>query len=92
MAELCLAAKCGPLTLTENHLDQEQKKCTISDGWIERRWGTSINPLKLDPDNNKHGECEEYEDNNKVARKVPDIEDSLDANGLLLNQLPARVQ
>jgi hypothetical protein len=56
---------------------------------IERRWGTSINPPKLDPDDNKHNEYEEYEDDDEVARTIPEIEDSVDANGQLLNQLPA---
>jgi hypothetical protein len=77
---------CQPLTVAETHSDHEQKKGTIFDGLIERRWGTSINPPKHDPDDNEH---EEYKDNEEVARTIPDIEDSVNANGLLLNQLPA---
>jgi hypothetical protein len=80
---------CRPLTVAETHSDQEQKKRTIFDGLIERRWGTSINPPKHDPADNEHGVYEEYEDDNEVARTIPDIEDSVDANGLLLNQLSA---
>jgi hypothetical protein len=80
---------CRPLTVKEKHSEQEKKKRTIFNGLIERRWGTSINPRKPDPDDNEHDEYEEYEDDDEIARKVPDIEDSVDANGLLLNQLPA---
>jgi hypothetical protein len=80
---------CWPLTVAETHSDQEQKKRAIFDGLIERRWGTSINPPKHDPDDNEHNEYKEYEDDNEVARTIPDIEDSVDGNGLLLNQLPA---
>jgi hypothetical protein len=80
---------CCPLTVAKKHLDQEQKKRTIFDGLIERRWGTSINPPKPDPDNKEHNEYEEYEDDIEVTRTVPDNEDSVDGNGLILNQLPA---
>ena len=34
-------------------------------------------------------EFEEYEDADEPARIVPDIQDTVDANGLLLNQQPA---
>jgi hypothetical protein len=56
---------------------------------IERRWGTSINPPKPTDDENLDDdfEFEEYEDEPK--RIVPDIEDTVDANGKLLNQQPA---
>jgi hypothetical protein len=77
---------CRPLTVAETHSNQEMKKRTIFDGLIERRWGTSINPPKPE---SEYDEYEEYEDDDEVARKIPEIEDSVDANGLLLNQLPA---
>jgi hypothetical protein len=51
--------------------------------------GNIHQPPKPDPDDDEHNEYEEYEDDDEVARKVPDIEDSVDANGMLLNQLPA---
>ena len=77
-----------PLTVAEIHSPTEIKKRNIFDGLIERRWGTSINPPKLlnDLDDN---EFEEYEDDDESRRVVPDIEDSVDANGKLLNQEPA---
>jgi hypothetical protein len=81
---------CRPLTVAETHSDQEKKKRTIFDGLIERRWGTSINPPKPHVDDeNEHDEYAEYEDDDEVARIIPDIEDSVDANGMLLNQIPA---
>ena len=60
---------------------------------IERRWGTSINPPTQkddeDAENLDDNEFEEYEDDDEPARTVPDIEDSVDSNGKLLNQMPA---
>jgi len=77
-----------PLKVDEIHSPTEIKKRDIFDGLIARRWGTSINPPKklndLDDD-----EFEEYEDDDESKRVVPDIEDSVDARGKLLNQEPA---
>ena len=62
---------------------------------IERRWGTSINPPTqkdaedAENENLDDNEFEEYEDQDELRRTVPDIEDSVDANGKLLNQMPA---
>jgi hypothetical protein len=81
---------CRPLTVTETHSEEEQKKRSIFDGLIERRWGSSINPPKPNPEDEVYDEYQEYEDDDEVARKIPaDIEDSVNANGRLLNQLPA---
>jgi hypothetical protein len=70
----------------EIHSTTEVKKQTIFDGLIERRWGTSINLLKQknakDLNNNQ---VEEYENNDKPKRTVPNIEDTVNANGKLLN-------
>ena len=74
-----------PLKVDEVHSTTEIKKRAIFNGLIERRWGTSINPPKQtnaeDLDNN---EFEEDEDEPK--RTVPDIGETVDANGKLLNQ------
>ncbi len=62
---------------------------------IERRWGTSINPPTqkdaedAENENLDDNEFEEYEDQDELRRTVPDIEDSVDANGKFLNQMPA---
>ncbi len=68
-------------------------KRNVFDGLIERRWGTSINPpgtkgTKEDSDTGGD-EFEEYEDDDEPARIVPEIEDTVDAKGRLLNQMPA---
>jgi hypothetical protein len=83
-----------PLKVDEIHSATELKKRQIFDALIERRWGTSINPPILPLQNPIEGDLddndfEEYEDNDEPKRIVPDIEDTVDANGRLLNQQPA---
>ena len=82
-----------PHNMDEIHSVTEIKKRAIFDGLIERRWGTSINPPTRkdaeDAGNLDDKEFEEYEDEDESKRVVPDIEDSVDANGKLLNQMPA---
>jgi hypothetical protein len=83
-----------PLKVDEIHSAQEQQKRKIFDGLIERRHGTSINPLSIisDDENNENysnNEFEEYEDGDEPARIAPDIEDMVNVNGKLLNQQPA---
>jgi hypothetical protein len=84
-----------PLKVDEIHSVTEIKMRAIFDGLIERRWGTSINPPTQtdaeDAENLDDNEFEEYEDEDEdeSKRTVPDIEDSVDANGKLLNQMPA---
>jgi hypothetical protein len=80
---------CRPLSVAERHSPEELRKRTIFDGLIERRWGTSINPPAPNDEEDEYDEYEEYEDDDEVARTVPDIEDTVDANGQLLNQMPA---
>ncbi len=79
-----------PLKIDEIHSTTEIKKRELFDGLIERRWGTSINPPKQknaeDLDDN---EFEEYEDTDEPKRIIPDIEDTVDATGKILNQQPA---
>ncbi len=79
-----------PLTVAEVHSPTEIRKRSIFDGLIERRWGTSINPPKqTDAENLDDIEFEEYEDEDEPKRVIPDIEDTVDATGKLLNQQPA---
>jgi hypothetical protein len=77
-----------PLKVDEIHSVTELKKREIFTGLIERRWGTSINPPTVS-DNEDDSAFEEYEDEVEAARIVPDIEDTVDASGKLLNQQPA---
>jgi hypothetical protein len=79
-----------PLTVAEVHSPTEIKKQSIFDGLIKRRWGTSINPPKqTDAENLDNKEFEEHEDEDEPKRVMPDIEDTVDATGKLLNQQPA---
>jgi hypothetical protein len=82
-----------PLRVEELHSPEELRKREIFDALIERRWGTSINPPKdsTDDDTAKDDDdtWEEYEDADESARTIPEIEDTVDAGGRLLNQQPA---
>jgi hypothetical protein len=71
-----------PLQTSELHSPSEENKRRIFDELIERRWGTSISP----PPMHHTKDSEAYEDNPNI---MPDIEDTVDANGKLLNQQPA---
>jgi hypothetical protein len=75
-----------PLKVDELHSPTEMKKREIFDGLIKRRWGTSIKPPTISDNDN---DFTVYEDDEEEARVVPDIEDSVDATGKLLNQQPA---
>jgi hypothetical protein len=77
-----------PLKVDEIQSPTEIKKRVTFDGLIERRWGTYINPLKqTDAEDLDDNEFEEYEDEDKSKRAVPNIEDTVDAStGRLLNQ------
>jgi hypothetical protein len=66
-------------------LEKGQKKRSIFDGLVERIWGSSINPPRPNPEDEVYDKYQEYEDDNEVARKCPDFEDSVGANGRLLN-------
>ena len=81
-----------PLKTEEVHSEQERLKRNVFDALIVRRWGTSINPPNNEgtEDSDTGGdEFEEYEDEDEEARVIPDIEDTVDAKGRLLNQMPA---
>ena len=52
--------------------------------------GASINPLlQLNDDDRNFETFEPYEDNDEAIRLKPEIEDTVDATGRLLNQSPA---
>jgi hypothetical protein len=77
----------------EVHSEQEQMKRKVFDELIEKRWGTSNSPPpstegSLDSDNSST-DFKESDDDDEEARIVPIIEDRVDANGQLLNQMPA---
>ncbi len=82
-----------PLNVDELHNKDQARKEGIFERCIAEKWGTSINPpppIPLDADcdwDTDH--WEEYEDNDELARIIPDIEDTVDSRGRLLNQQPA---
>jgi hypothetical protein len=76
------------LHVKEKHSPTEAKKRETFDALIERRWGMSINPPTVSTVTDED-DWEEYEDNDEKPRKVPDIEDTTDNKGRLLNQQPA---
>ena len=50
--------------------------------------GTAMNPHKL-PVKEFDDKWEEFENDDEQARSIPDIEDTVDAHGRLLNHQPA---
>eukprot|EP00957_Ditylum_brightwellii_P168901 12856360-Ditylum_brightwellii.AAC.1 len=59
----------------------------IFDALIERRWGTEMTPTKCE-ELGTDDFYEEYEDDDEPVRVTPDIEDSVDAIGRLLYNMP----
>jgi hypothetical protein len=74
-----------PLNTAEKHSPTETKKRTIFDTLIERRWGTSMSAPPAETEETKF---DEYSDDEEAARIIPDVEDTVDANGRLLEQQP----
>ena len=77
-----------PLTVAERHSSVEAEKQATFNALIERKWGNPISRSKVE-DTNDSEEFEKYEDDDEPARKVEDIEDTVDSTGKLLNQNPA---
>ena len=76
-----------PLTLAECQSSTEIKKRHLFDQLIERRHGMTINGPK-GPTNDVEDEFVPYEDPDEPARLIPDMEDTVDSEGRLLNQQP----
>ena len=72
---------------SEVHSPSEQSKCQAFDALIERRYGNSI----VAPTTPVEGceTTEPYEDDDQQQFTIPDIEDSVDSTGRLINQCPA---
>eukprot|EP00957_Ditylum_brightwellii_P108604 8283517-Ditylum_brightwellii.AAC.1 len=52
---------------------------------IERRWGLYMNPPpETTPED--WDQYEEYEDNDEIARSLLEVEETVDANGTLIDQ------
>ena len=79
-----------PLHPGELTSPSEQSKCQSFDTLIERRFGTPINPpQQLNNNDRRFKNLEPYEDDDEAIRPEPEIEDTVDATGRLLNQSPA---
>jgi hypothetical protein len=79
-----------PLNPSEIHSVVEIRKRKFFDELIERRHGTSINPLKPmkgEPETNEPTDAEDGADT-EPAGELPDIEDILDSTGKILHQQP----
>ena len=75
-----------PLQTAEIYSDSEKKKRELFNKLIYERHGDSINVVLPNTD---RPVTERYEDGDEPARPIPDIEETVDANGRALNQLPA---
>ena len=85
--KIVLRCTLRPLLVEDLHNPIEIKKQEIFDSLIKKKWGDSIT---LPPvSESKTDDWEEYEDEVKEPRKVPDIEDIVDKKGNLLDQQPA---
>ena len=79
-----------PLHPGELTSPSEQSKRQSFDALIERRYEMSINPLQqLNNDDRRFKNFEPYEDDDEAICPEPEIEDTVNATGRLLNQSPA---
>ena len=82
-----------PLTTAEIHNPIELTKRQLFDRLIERRWGRSLNQFDSfeasdEPGPEEENTWEPYSDEEEPASKVHDMDDIVDARGLLINQQP----
>eukprot|EP00957_Ditylum_brightwellii_P048113 3652243-Ditylum_brightwellii.AAC.1 len=76
------------LNVDELNSQTEIRVCKLFDSMIKKRWGSSINPPpETTPDD--QDPYEEYEDEDEVSRSLPEIKETVDANGTLIDQQPA---
>ena len=81
--------KANGLQVAEIHSPEEKERRNIFDAAIARKWGTSITPPNPEAIDELQDQWEEWGDEDEDPRQVPDIEDTVDANGRLLNEQPA---
>ena len=80
-----------PLTTAEIHSPTEIKRREVFDRLIYQRHGDSVSLPKEETyaHANSNNNFEAYEDDVEAARHIPETEDTVDANGRLINQQPA---
>ena len=76
-----------PLHQSEIHSPSEQSKCQAFDTLIERRYGNSIVVPTMPAEGCET--TEPYEDDDQQQFTIPNIDDSVDSTGWLINQCPA---
>jgi len=76
------------LKVEELNNKTEIRSCNLFDLLIERRWGTSMNPPPETTPNDRDP-YDEYEDDDEKARSLPEMEETVDATGTLIDQQPA---
>ena len=85
-----LRCSVHPLHQSEIHSPSEQSKCHAFDTLIERRYGNStVAPTATSKTAENFKTSEPYEDDDQQRFTIPDIEDSVDSTGRLINQCPA---
>ena len=78
-----------PLQVAEIHSQEEKQLRRVYDACIAKKLGTSITPPKPTVVDELQETWEEWGDHDEEPREVPEIEDTVDANGRLLDQQPA---
>eukprot|EP00957_Ditylum_brightwellii_P174928 13319845-Ditylum_brightwellii.AAC.1 len=76
------------LNMEELNSERKTRSLKLFDSMIMRRWGMSINPPSETTPNDQDP-YEEYDDDDEIARSLPEMEEKVDANGILIDQQPA---
>ena len=78
-----------PLQVAKVHSPEEEERRKIFDACISSKLGTSVTPPGQEAVDELQDTWEEWGDNDEDPRIVPEIEDTVDASGHLLEQQPA---
>eukprot|EP00957_Ditylum_brightwellii_P182089 13873183-Ditylum_brightwellii.AAC.1 len=76
------------LKVEEFNSETEIRSCNLFNSLTKRRWVTSMSPPpETTPDD--QDPYDEYEDDDEKARSFPEMEETVDANGTLIDQQSA---
>ena len=84
-----LRCSLHPLQVAKVHSPEEKERRKIFDACISSKLGTSVTPPSQEAVDELQATWEEWGDNDEDPRIVPEIEDTVDASGHLLEQQPA---
>eukprot|EP00957_Ditylum_brightwellii_P048300 3665646-Ditylum_brightwellii.AAC.1 len=76
------------LNVEELNSEAKIRSCNLFDSMIERRWDLSIHPPP-ETTLNDQDSYKEYEDDDEIARSLPETEETVDANCTLIDQKSA---